>query len=73
MAARLKLRNGPADPEQIWCVCVYGDQAAMHITQIMGGVHLHLLTCARADVSLLGISETAGWIALKFGMWLEIH
>ena len=26
------------------------DQAAMHITQVMGGVHLHVCTCPRADV-----------------------
>ena len=85
---------------------MFRDQAAMHSTQGMGGLHLHLYTCARADVSLfpyLGngwtdsaeiwyvareplarlfakvkgeaklhvlfrISETAGRIALKFGV-----
>ena len=52
---------------------VFRDQAAMHITQVMGGVHLHVRTCARADVPPFRISETAGRIALKFGVWLETH
>ena len=45
----------------------------MHITKVMGGIHLHVHTCARADVPLLCISETSGQIALKFGVWLEPH
>ena len=45
----------------------------MHITQLMGVVYLHLRTCARADVPHFRISETAGGIALKFGLWLETH
>ena len=45
----------------------------MHIKQVMGGVHLHVRTCARADVPLFRISETAGRIALKFGVLLETH
>ena len=45
----------------------------MHIKQVMGGVHLHVRTCARADVPVFRISETAGPIALKFGVWLETH
>ena len=49
------------------------DQAAMHITQVMGGVHLHVHTCARADVHLFRILETAGRIVLKFGVCLETH
>ena len=47
---------------------VFRDQAAMHTTQIMGRVHMYVRTCARADVSLFRISETAGRIALKLGM-----
>ena len=39
----------------------------MHITQVTGWVHLHVHMCARADVPLFGISETARPIALKFG------
>ena len=31
-------------------VCVFRDQAAMHIKQFIGGEHLHVRTCARADV-----------------------
>ena len=50
MAAKLLLRNGWVDGDKIWCV--FRDQAAMHITQVMGGVHLHVRTLARADVPL---------------------
>ena len=39
----------------------------------MGGVHPRVRTCARAYVPLFRISETAGPIALKFGLWLETH
>ena len=45
----------------------------MDITQVMDGVHLHVRTCARADMPLFHISEMAGRIALKFGVWLETH
>ena len=45
----------------------------MHITQVLGGVHLHVRTRARADVPPFRISETARRIMLKFGMWLETH
>ena len=45
----------------------------IHITHVMGGVHLHVRTRARADVPFFCISETAGRIALKFGVWLETH
>ena len=47
----------------------------MHIAQVMGGVHLHMRTCERADVPPppFRISETAGRIALKIGEWLEVH
>ena len=41
------------------------------LTEVYGGVHLHVRTCARADVPLSRISETAERIALKFGMSLE--
>ena len=43
----------------------------MHISQDMDGVHLHVRTCAGADVPAFRISGTAGRIALKFGRWLE--
>ena len=46
---------------------------AMLITQVMGGVHMHVRTCAGEDVPLFRTSETAGQIALKFGVWLETH
>ena len=49
------------------------DQAAMHITQVMGGVHLNVRKCARAGRPHFHISETAGRITLKFGVWLETH
>ena len=45
----------------------------MHITQVIDGVHLDVRTCTRADVPLFRILETAGRIALKFGVWLETH
>ena len=67
----IKLRNGFADCDQIWCIIK--DQAAMHNTQVMAGVHLHVRTCTRADVPLFRISEMAGRIALKFGLWLGTH
>ena len=37
----------------------------MHITKVMGWVHLHVRTCRCAHFR---ISETAGRVALKFGM-----
>ena len=40
----------------------------MHIKQVIGGAHLPVRTRARANVPLSPISETAGRIALKFGM-----
>ena len=39
----------------------------------MGGVHLHVLTCVRADVPPFTYLGNTGRIALKFGMWLESH
>ena len=45
----------------------------MHVKQVMGGVHLHVRMCARADVPLFRTSETAGPIALKFGEWIETY
>ena len=45
----------------------------MHIKQVIGGAHLHVRACIRADMPLFRISETAGPIALKFGEWLETH
>ena len=44
-----------------------------YIPQVMGMVHLHVRTCSRADVPLFCILETAGQLALKFGVWLETH
>ena len=37
-----------ADSDQIWCA--FKDQTAMHITQVTGGMHLHVRACARKDV-----------------------
>ena len=45
----------------------------MHIRQVTGAAHLHVRTRARADVPLFRISETAGPIALKFGVLLGSH
>ena len=45
---------------------MFRDQAAVHIKQVMGGVaHVQ-------DVPLFRILETAGRIALKFGVLLEL-
>ena len=38
------------DCDQIWFV--FRDQGAMHITKVMGGVYLHVQTCAHADVPI---------------------
>ena len=58
LAAKLYFRNGSADRDKIWCVL--GHQASMHITQAMGWVHLHVRTCARADVPPFSYLEN-GW------------
>ena len=39
---------------------MFRDQAAMHITQVTGGVHLHVHTCARADAPPFPYLEN-GW------------
>ena len=41
-------QNGSVDCEQIWCV--FRDQVATHITQILGA---HVRTCARAPLPYL--------------------
>ena len=61
------LGNGWTDCAEIWCVV--RDPLAMRFTLLRGGVHLHVRTCA----PLFRISETAGRIALKFGIWLGTH
>ena len=45
----------------------------MHIKQVIGGALMHVRTRARADVPHFRISETAGPIALKFGVWLVAY
>ena len=45
----------------------------MHIIQVMDGVHFHMHTCTRAEVSSSPYSEAAGRLALKFGVWLGDH
>ena len=42
---------------------------AIRFTQVMGGVYLHVRTCA----PIFHISGTARRIGLEFGMWLGIH
>ena len=61
------LGNGWADCAEIWCVA--RDQLAKRFTQVKSGLSLHVRTCA----PLFRISETAGRITLKFGVWLETH
>ena len=65
--AMLLLRNGWADCHQIWCVV--GAHVAMHIPQVLGGVHLLVRTCG--CYSVLRMSGTAGRIALKF--WCAVR
>ena len=62
----LYLGNGWTDCAEIWCVA--RDPLAKLFAKVNGGAHLHVRTCP-----LFRISETAGRIALKFGMWLENH
>ena len=45
----------------------------MPFTLLRNDVHLHVRTCARADVPAFRISERAGRIALKFGTWLKTN
>ena len=59
--ALLHLGNGLADCVQIWCMG-WGLLTTC-FPQVMGGVHLHVRTCA----PLFHTSGTAGRIVLKFG------
>ena len=59
--ALLHLGNGLADCVQIWCLG-WG-LSTRCFPQVMGGVHLHVRTCA----PLFHASGTAGCIVLKFG------
>ena len=71
---RLYLQDYASDLHAVFTEwCVFRDQAAIHITQVNGGVHLHIRICARADVLPFPYLETAGWIVLKFVKWLEAY
>ena len=52
-------------------LCVVRAHVAIHIPQVMGGVHLHVRKCRCPPV--FRISGMAGRIALKSGVWLETH
>ena len=67
VARPAKLRNGLDDCDKIWCV--FRGQVVVHVTQVTGEVHLH----ARIRTPLFRRSGTAGWIALKCGVWLDAH
>ena len=69
--ALLYLRNGLTDCVQIWYVG-WGSLAKC-LPQVIGGVHLHVRTCAPLShkCSACRHSVTVGPIALKFGMHLE--
>ena len=71
MAARLLLRNDSTNCDQIWGVL--GDQVAVTNAQVMGVVHLHVRTYARADVLPLPYVENGRTDCSEFGTWLEIH
>ena len=61
------LGNGWTDSAEIWCVI--RNQLSKRFAQVKSGVHLHVSTC----IPLFHFSGTAGWIALKFHVWLETH
>ena len=63
----LHLGNGWTDCAEI--LCLIRDPQARLLAKVHGGAQLHVRTCAPP----FRISETAGRIALKFGMWLETH
>ena len=67
------LRNGLADCVQIWYVR-WGSLTKC-LPQVMGGVHLHVRTCAPLfyKCSACRYSVMVGPIALKFGMHLGTH
>ena len=69
--ALLYLRNGSTDCVQIWYVGWVS--LAKCLPQVIGGVHLHVRTCAPLShkCSACRHSETVGPIALKFGMHWE--
>ena len=69
--ALLYLGNGLTDCVQIWYVG-WGPLAKC-LPQVIGGVHLHVRTCAPIShkCSACRHSVTVGPIALKFGMHLE--
>ena len=71
--ALLYLRNGLADCVQIWYVGWWSLNKCL--SQVIGGVHLHVPTCAPLshNCSASRHSVTFGPIALKFGMHLETH
>ena len=51
-------------------VCGYRANVAMHFPQVMGGVYRQERTCAVPMFQVFRTSGTAGWIALKVGVWL---
>ena len=60
----LYLWNGWTDSTEIWHV---REQLAGQLIQTRDGIHLHV----RTSVPFFRISETAGRIALEFGVLLE--
>ena len=65
--ALLYLRNGSADWVQFWCWS-WGSWTRC-LTQVMGGVSLHMRTCTPRFC----ISGTAWPIGFNFGMWVGGH
>ena len=61
------LANGWADGVQI--LCVTRDPSDKCFKHVWGEVHLHVRTCT----PLFQISQTAGRITFKFGLWLGTH
>ena len=61
------LGNGWTDCAEI--LCMVRDPLARLFAKVHGATQLHVHT----RTPLFRISETAGWITLKFGMWLEAH
>ena len=68
-----KYPSGPITSQRLDRLCSnlasVSVQVAMIFTQVRRGMHMHVRTCTH----LFNISETAGRIALKFGVWLGTH
>ena len=63
LAAKLKLRNGSANCDQIWCV--FRNQVAMHITTVIDEVHMHVQTCPASSLGSGWTDYTELWNVVR--------